>query len=108
MQLTVDDKLLETAQQLAPIICEHADEGECQRRPARRVMEALAEAGLFRMLTPRSLGGLEVDPVTCARVIEEVAGFDSVAGWTLMTANSVDWWCAPPKRGGRGDLCRHP
>src|SRR6266545_7732358 len=57
-------------------------------------MQALREAGLFRLYVPRSLGGLEVDPITCARVLEEISGFDSAAGWAVMVANGVDWWCA--------------
>jgi indole-3-acetate monooxygenase len=44
---------------------------------------------LLRMCTPRSLGGLEVDPITRAVVIEEISGYDSAAGWTL--ANPLDW-----------------
>jgi alkylation response protein AidB-like acyl-CoA dehydrogenase len=41
------------------------------------------------MFIPRSLGGLEVDPLTCARVVEEVSRADSVAGWTLF--NPSGW-----------------
>lgn len=100
MRLNVDDDLIEVAKGLGPLIGDHAAETERQRRLARPVVEALAGAGLFRMLTPRPLGGLEVDPLTCARVIEEVAGFDSAAGWALMVGNSVDWWCCRlPKEG---------
>lgn len=94
MRLDVDHDLLEGARKLGPLIADHAEEAERQRRPSPHVMAAVREAGLLRLFTPRSLGGLEVDPVTCARVIEEVAGFDSAAGWSLMVGNSVDWWCA--------------
>jgi len=53
------------------------------------VLAALHEAGLLRMCTPRSLGGLETDPITRALVIEEISGHDTAAGWTL--ANPLDW-----------------
>jgi alkylation response protein AidB-like acyl-CoA dehydrogenase len=54
----------------------------------------MKDAGLIRMMTPKSLGGLEVDPVTSARVFEEVARFDSAASWILQAANSGDFYCA--------------
>ena len=37
---------------------------------------ALSGAGLLTTLTPKSLGGLEVDPVTYASVIEETTRFN--------------------------------
>jgi indole-3-acetate monooxygenase len=46
------------------------------------------------MSTPRSLGGLETDPITRALVVEEISRHDSAAGWTL--ENPLDWafFCA--------------
>src|SRR5947207_6385006 len=91
MRLSVDDALVDAAQALEPIIREHAAEAERERRLAAPVWEALAGAGLLRMYVPKSLGGLEVDPVTVARVTEVVAGSDSAAGWALMVANAGAW-----------------
>jgi alkylation response protein AidB-like acyl-CoA dehydrogenase len=94
MKLAVDNELLEAARGLAPLIHEYADQAARERRLPTPVKDTLVEAGLFRMLTPRSLGGLEVDPLTYARITEEIAGFDSTASWALQVGNSADWWCA--------------
>jgi len=92
MSVSVDKEVLEAVREIGPTIREHAAEGERAGRLSRPVVEAMVQAGLFRLLTPRSLGGLEVDPVTFARVMEEVSRYDSAAGWALQT-DSVDWWC---------------
>lgn len=90
----VDAGILENARTLEGVIREHSDQAERDRRLPRPVIDALAQMGLQRMLLPKSLGGLEVSPVTCARVIEEIAGFDSAAGWALQPGNSGAWWSA--------------
>jgi indole-3-acetate monooxygenase len=89
MQIRADTTLIEAAQRIAPVIREHNEEAERERRLSPPVLAALHEAGLLRMCTPRSLGGLEVDPITRAVVIEEISGYDSAAGWTL--ANPLEW-----------------
>jgi len=86
-------RLIEVAKEIGPTLREAGDEGEHQRRLPRKALDLLAEAGLQRMFLPRSLGGLEVDPVTCAHVIEEVARFDTAAAWALQ-ANSGGFWSA--------------
>ena len=96
--------LIETARQLGPLIRGHAAEAERGRRIAPAVLAALREAGLFRLLLPRALGGLETDPVTCSRVVEEVAGFDSAAGWTLQAGNVGAWWAARLSKQGCEEL----
>ena len=89
MPIAVDTTLLESVRRIAPVIREHSDEAEQQGRLSRPAVDAMLETGLLRLLTPRSLGGLEVDPVTYTRVVEEVSGYDSAAGWTL--TNPVGW-----------------
>jgi indole-3-acetate monooxygenase len=94
MQINADTTLLEAARRIAPVIREHNEEAERERRLSPPVLAALHESGLLRMFTPRSLGGLEVDPITRTLVAEEIAGHDTAAGWTL--CNPLDWahFCA--------------
>lgn len=79
---------VERARALAPAIAAAADETERERRVALSLMNTLHDAGMFRLLLPRSLDGAEVDPVTYVRVIEEVAKADASTAWCL-NQNSV-------------------
>ena len=94
MTFMIDRDLIDGALELGPLIKEHSAEGERNRRVSRLVIQAMKEKGLVRMMTPRSMGGLEADPVSSARVFEEVARFDSAASWILQAANSGDFYCA--------------
>ena len=94
MCFEIDHALLDAALDLGPLIAQHSAEGERNRRVPDAVIRAMKDAGLIRMMTPKSLGGLEADPVTSARVFEEVARFDSAASWILQAANSGDFYCA--------------
>src|SRR5262245_2024805 len=89
MQEHADPTLLDAVRRLAPVIQKHQDEAERERRLSPPVLAALLDAGLLCMCTPRSLGGLETDPLTRALVIEEISRHDTAAGWTL--ANPLDW-----------------
>jgi indole-3-acetate monooxygenase len=80
------DQLLTVVQALAPLIRAHADEAERNHRLSPVVVRALAEAGLFRMYTPRTLGGFEVDPLTFYRVVEAIARIDGSTGWCVFIA----------------------
>jgi alkylation response protein AidB-like acyl-CoA dehydrogenase len=101
--------LLGAALELGPLIAEHSADGELNRRVPAAVIGAMKDAGLIRMMTPKSLGGLEADPVTSARVFEEVARFDSAASWILQAANSGDFYCARlPDEGAEEIYARGP
>ena len=92
IRVAVDETLITTARGLGPVLAKHAETTERERRLARPSIEALRTAGLFRLFTPRALGGLETDPVTFARVVEEVSAFDSAAGWAFQAGNTGAWW----------------
>lgn len=90
--------LLDAVRTVAPRILACADEIEQRRRLPGPLVDALHDVGLFRMLLPRALGGREVDPVTFARVIEEIARLDASTGWCLCQASGcsmvsayLDW-----------------
>ena len=80
------DRLLDTVRSLEALIRAHADEAERNRRLSPVVVTALAEAGIFRMYTPRTLGGFEVDPLTFYRVVEAIARIDGSTGWCVFIA----------------------
>src|SRR5215472_2570066 len=106
---SIADLLLERARQIGPIIREHAAEAERQRRLSRPVVDAVLEAGLYGMSRPKAFGGLEADPVTMFRVVEEVARYNSAAAWNLQIsvgANSLLAWL--PDNGAAEILNTHP
>ena len=102
--VAVDESLVARARALEPIIRRHAETTERERRLAGPVVQAMREAGLFRMFTPRALGGLEADPVTVARVAEEIASFDSAAAWALQAGNTGSWWAGHLPESGIAEL----
>ena len=50
----------------------------------------LRQAGCYHLFRPRSRGGLELDPVSAFRVIEELSRIDSAAGWNVAQANNLE------------------
>src|SRR5262245_20768586 len=84
-----DTSLIDAARQIAPIIGKYSEEAERERRLSQPVLDALRETGLLRMSNPRSLGGLETEPVTRAIVVGVIGRNDTAAAWTLQTP--LDW-----------------
>lgn len=84
------DELIESVTELEPLIREHAREAEQHRRLSSPVVEAMREAGFFRMLRPLSRGGFEFDAVNTYLVIEAISRIDSSAAWNVALSNSID------------------
>lgn len=101
--VAVDESIVAAARDVGSIIAKHVETTERNRRLAPPVIDALRAAGLFRLFTPRALGGLEIDPVTFARVVEEVSTFDSAAGWAFQV-NTGAWWTSRMSPEGVAEL----
>ncbi|HLZ69931.1 MAG TPA: acyl-CoA dehydrogenase family protein [Dehalococcoidia bacterium] len=77
-------ELVAAARALAPQTQARRVEIERGRRVPLPLIEAMKAAGLFRILLPRALGGIDGHPLTAIRVIEEVSRADGAVGWNLM------------------------
>jgi len=72
------------ARGLRELIEERAAQAEANRTASPLVVAVFHEAKLARALTPRDLGGAEVDVATAFEIIETVSMADGASGWTLM------------------------
>ncbi len=83
----VSQNLIENAKLIAPILRAEMSNAEQQRHLTDQTVATMKGAGLYRMLVPKSIGGIEVDPLTVIQVIEEISYHHASAGWCLL--NSV-------------------
>ncbi|MEL6286132.1 MAG: acyl-CoA dehydrogenase family protein [Pseudomonadota bacterium] len=72
------------ARALAPEIAARAEEIETARRLPSDLAQSLAAAGVFRMVTPDYLGGLELTPRQIVETVEVLATADASTGWCAM------------------------
>ena len=81
--------LLDAVRDLAPKISARSAEIEAGRRLPPDFLADLIAAGLFRMLTPKSHGGTEIDFPASMEIIETIAEADGAAGWTVMIGSET-------------------
>jgi alkylation response protein AidB-like acyl-CoA dehydrogenase len=104
----VSTRYLEALHELAPLIAEHRGTFDRERRLPDVVFNALADAGLFRLWLPRSLGGPELSPLDFMSVVEAASALDGSVGWLvgngggmsrvggyLPAAVTRDWFASP-------------
>lgn len=83
--------VLDAVRELAPAVSERAADVEAARRVPPDLLDELIRAGCFRLLLPRSHGGLGADLVTGMRVVESLARADASVAWIVMIGGSS--WC---------------
>ncbi len=81
------EELVQRAADLVPLLREHAAWAEENRVLHDAVIEGLAEAGMFRLRTPRRYGGYECGARTLVDVAAELGRGDGAAAWVT----SVYW-----------------
>jgi alkylation response protein AidB-like acyl-CoA dehydrogenase len=81
------EQLVQRASGLVPLLRKHAVWSEENRRLHEESVEALADAGVFRMRVPARYGGYESDARTLVEVAAELGRGDGSTAWTA----SVYW-----------------
>jgi alkylation response protein AidB-like acyl-CoA dehydrogenase len=81
--------LFDAVRDLAPTLTARSAEIEAARRLPPDLLQQLLSAGLFRMLTPRSHGGFEIDFPSSMEIIEMIAAADGATGWTVMIGSET-------------------
>jgi indole-3-acetate monooxygenase len=77
-------RLLDSIVELSPQVSARSADIESGRRLPLDLLKQLKSAGCFRMFTPRSHGGLEIDFPTSMEIIEALAKADGSTGWVVM------------------------
>lgn len=95
--LTEGISLVDIAHRLEPLIREHAAALEQGSIPPPLV-EALYDAGVFKAMLPREVGGLEAEPVEWLRMIEEFARINASVGWMAFIQSGVGLTFLDPER----------
>ncbi|MDH4145896.1 MAG: acyl-CoA dehydrogenase family protein [Acidimicrobiia bacterium] len=83
--------LVAAVEAIGELIAANAAESERLRRVAPATVEAMAGAGLWRILTPRAHGGLEAGLRAQVDTARLVAGGDPAAAWVQMVSNAHVW-----------------
>src|ERR1700752_1551995 len=94
---------------LAPLIAEHRHTFDRERRLPDVVFRALAEAGLFRLWLPPTLGGPGFSPLQFMEIVEAAFALDGSVGWLVGNGGGMsraggylpepvarEWFADPP------------
>src|SRR6516225_7862751 len=101
-------ELVARARALQPLLREHAAKTDADRRVATECMDALGEAGLFKVCVPRRYGGYETTLRTMLDVSAAVAEGDGSAGWVLALTNVCHWLAALFPAQAQDEVFAHP
>jgi alkylation response protein AidB-like acyl-CoA dehydrogenase len=81
-------ELIQKARSLRELIESEAETIEQKCTMTEPVVDAIEKTGLFQLITPAELGGLEADVDTVQAVCEEVSYADGAVGWAF-TQNTI-------------------
>jgi alkylation response protein AidB-like acyl-CoA dehydrogenase len=85
-------EIIERATRLVPLIREHAAKTSEDRQVAPAVMQAIEQAGLFKLLVPKRYGGLGTNLRTMMETVAEVGRGDGSTSWAVALLNVCTWF----------------
>lgn len=78
---------LETARELADWIAANTDRIDRERQLPTEIADAMVAKGFFRLLVPRTLGGVELDHPDFLKIVEIFAEVDASTAWCVNQNN---------------------
>jgi len=78
------EQLMAATERLVPLVEDEADEAERLYHQTDRLMSEIRRVGLSCFLTPKVVGGHELDYVDAMRIVERMSWADGSTGWCLM------------------------
>lgn len=89
---TEADELLARIRELSPLLQRNAAAGELDRRVSQESIDALTEAGAFRVSSPKRYGGLDLSYKDAMHVGRQVGMADGGTAWVVSIINSCVWY----------------
>ena len=81
--------LVQQARAMHPILRHFAGQIEREQCFPRELVALLHEAGFYKLVVPRALGGLQVDPVIYTGIVETLAEGCGSVGWNIANNNII-------------------
>ena len=91
LELPTDAELVARARELKPLLAANAAQGETDRRVVEESIQALTDAGLFKISVPKRYGGYETSLRTMLDVSAAVAEADGGTAWVVTLINVCNW-----------------
>jgi len=97
------EDLRRTTREILPLVEAEADEGERLYHLTDKLVAEFRRTGLYMLLTPKDLGGLEMPFVEAMQLVEQVTYVDGSAGWCMMVEGvmGASLGSSLPDRGAR-------
>src|ERR1700712_1662645 len=74
---------IERARFLIPLLQAAADRIDAATELPPDVLDAMFDAGMFKLLLPRAFGGFELKPIDYIQCVETIAQGDASAAWCM-------------------------
>lgn len=81
------EKYIEKARELAALVAANTGRINEERKIPTNVSDEIADAGFFRLLMPRNLGGAQLDHPDFLRIVQIFAEADGSVGWSMNQNN---------------------
>ena len=91
LELPTGAELVARARELKPLLAANAAQGETDRRVVEESIQALTDAGLFKISVPKRYGGYQTSLRTMLDVSAEVAEADGGTSWVVTLINVCNW-----------------